>query len=497
MDEPECGPATSESVRKFDDKLPSIRHSTPSPACLRRLPSIPAILNGTTTAYGSSIEPQILSPLEPEGKSWKWHEEQGKHERQEHGKQLERKERQRGAQYKENGRHGQEEQLAQREPHVLQEYGMQDEQDKQGPSLNAVSHNHSSTPELLFLDGEAMQMVFERLVKGRWVNDDCINVLLEAFNPDPALWYIAPTQLTSRNTHEGSIYSKFRDVTTIPRKLMFPVYLPNHWTLVALDRQTKECIVYDPAGHVYNCVEAWGKVQKFLRQQNVFLSNVKVDMEPFLKLHQRDSTNCGIYVVATAIHVLHGQPPRRVTPGLWREVLARFFSTSDDLQYSWLREHLARPEIPWESILEKMTEALNSLSADIIHIEACEEETLLLLTMADKQLKVLAERACQRRREAKLHKWLSTMPSGAAQSMHVVLKQRTSDTVSQLKSLPKELQGSLQQMQKLIDACGRMREDIATTISDLNQRRVSLFEEILVVHADISRRLKALKKSGS
>lgn len=119
---------------------------------------------------------------------------------------------------------------------------MQDQRDKQRPAPNAVSHIYSLTPELVFLDVEAMQMMLEGLVNGGLVNDDCINVLLEALNPDPSLWYIAPTQLTLGISYEGSLCSKFPDGTSVRIKLMSPVHLPKHGTLAVRDRQIQQII---------------------------------------------------------------------------------------------------------------------------------------------------------------------------------------------------------------------------------------------------------------
>jgi hypothetical protein len=149
-----------------------------------------------------------------------------------------------------------------------------------------------------FLADQAMREAFNRLTHQGWINDDCINALLEAFNPDPSLWYIASTHLVKQT--DNTILSRFKDVGSLPRKLMFPLHLASlsHWTLAVFDRRDKRCIIYDPKGP---SKMAWEMVRPFLKQQNLLPRDATVDIDPFPNVPQHDDINCGVFVIATRV----------------------------------------------------------------------------------------------------------------------------------------------------------------------------------------------------
>ena len=78
--------------------------------------------------------------------------------------------------------------------------------------------------EQYFLDPQAMQRAADLLARDQWINDDCINQVLEVFNPDPTAWYVATTHLVSSGDHSETAMSKQKDfLSNPPRKLLLPL----------------------------------------------------------------------------------------------------------------------------------------------------------------------------------------------------------------------------------------------------------------------------------
>lgn len=86
---------------------------------------------------------------------------------------------------------------------------------------------------------------------------------------------------------------------------------------------------------------AWDMVRGFLERHDLLPRDVTVDLDPFPSVRQSDDVNCGVFVIATALYLLHDKVIERVTPGLWRELLAAFFSTKCEPPRGWIENHLA------------------------------------------------------------------------------------------------------------------------------------------------------------
>ena len=237
-----------------------------------------------------------------------------------------------------------------------------------------------------FLADQAMREAFNSLTQQKWINDDCIIALLEAFNPDPSLWYIASTHLVKQT--DNTILSRFKDVGSLPRKLMFPLHLPStsHWTLAVFDRIGKRCIIYDPKGP---SKMAWEMVRRFLKRQNLLPRDATVDIDPFPNVRQHDDINCGVFVIATALHLLQDKAIERVTPGLWRELLASFFSTTGEQPCAWMDSRVAAAEKSTESekairvAIESNLRDVKIMDATSSDFKAYTEEVRVLLSMAE------------------------------------------------------------------------------------------------------------------
>jgi hypothetical protein len=351
-------------------------------------------------------------------------------------------------------------------------------------------------PELPhFLADQAMREAFNSLTQQKWINDDCIIALLEAFNPDPSLWYIASTHLVKQT--DNTILSRFKDVGSLPRKLMFPLHLPStsHWTLAVFDRIDKRCIIYDPKGP---SEMAWEMVRRFLKRQNLLPRDATVDIDPFPNVRQHDDINCGVFVIATALHLLQDKAIERVTPGLWRELLASFFSTTGEQPCAWMDSRVAAAEMSTESekairvAMERNLRDVKIMDATSSDFKAYTEEVRLLLAMAESQMKVLETRDQRRSKLVSTCDWFSNMPDFVDGIVRQEIFHQRKDAIKQLIMLPKVPSGGIKQLQTLKDSCARKVDDCDRVASNLKRRRKDSIHVVMASYADIGRRLKRL-----
>ena len=346
-----------------------------------------------------------------------------------------------------------------------------------------------------FLADQAMREAFNSLTQQRWINDDCINALLEAFNPDPSLWYIASTHLVKQT--DNTILSRFKDVGSLPRKLMFPVHLPStsHWTLAVFDRRDKRCIIYDPKGP---SEMAWEMVRRFLKGQNLLPRDATVDIDPFPNVRQHDDINCGVFVIATALHLLQDKAIERVTPELWRELLASFFSTTAEQPCAWMDSRVAAAEKSTESekairvAIESNLRDVKIMDATSSDFKAYTEEVRVLLSMAEAQIKVLETREQRRSKLVSMCDWFSSMPDFVDGIVRQEISHQREDAIKQLVMLPRVPLGGIKQMQTLKNSCVRKVDDCDRVASNLERRRKDLIRAVMASYADIGRRLKGL-----
>jgi hypothetical protein len=346
-----------------------------------------------------------------------------------------------------------------------------------------------------FLADQAMREAFNSLTHQGWINDDCINALLEAFNPDPSLWYIASTHLVKQT--ENTILSRFKDVGSLPRKLMFPLHLPStsHWTLAVFDRIGKRCIIYDPKGP---SKMAWEMVRRFLKRQNLLPRDATVDIDPFPNVRQHDDINCGVFVIATALHLLQDKAIERVTPGLWRELLASFFSTTGEQPCAWMDSRVAAAEKSTESekairvAIESNLRDVKIMDATSSDFKAYTEEVRVLLSMAEAQIKVLETREQRRSKLVSTCDWFSSMPDFVDGIVRQEIFHQREDAIKELVMLPRVPSGGIKQLQTLKDSCARKVDDCDRVASNLKRRRKDLINVVMASYADIGRRLTRL-----
>jgi hypothetical protein len=366
-----------------------------------------------------------------------------------------------------------------------------------------ISNDGVLKEEPYFLDDQAMQRVADLLTQNKAINDDCINRVLEVFSPDPTAWYVASTHLIPLGDHSEAAPPKHKDFLGDPqRKLLFPLHLPSmsHWTLVTFDRKHKHCLVYDPMGSK-NCNELASRtVQKFLNGHGLWDGEVTIDSDPFPFVRQTDGVNCGIFVIAVGLQLLHDRPVRPVTPKLWRELLTAYFCTKSEPPRGWITSYLANRarsadsgRAPTATIERKIedAEAVNAATSDV---KACIEEIRLLLDLVDVQTSKLEKREQERDKLIEMRRWCLSMPAYADRFMTGVVAARGDLATAQLKSLPRMINGGVRQLGILKKSCFRAINDCEQVSSTLEQRGNDLRDIAMVAYHDFGSKLAALEK---
>ena len=289
-------------------------------------------------------------------------------------------------------------------------------------SEKPIKNDNPVKEEHYFLDDQAMKRAADLLAQDQWINDDCINQVLEVFNPDPTTWYVANTHLVLSVDRSETAMSKRKDFLSIaPRKLLFPVHLPSmsHWTLVVYDRKHKRCLVYDPMGN-RKCNElALNIVQRFLGSRGLWDEEAIIEKNPFPSVRQNDSINCGIFIIAVGLLVLHDRPVETITPKLGRGLLAEYFCNKSDPPREWITSYLAsitKPtdcKSPQAATIERKIYDANVVSVAVSHVTACIEEIRLLLELSDVQASTLEKRQHECNKLTEMREWSSSMPSSA------------------------------------------------------------------------------------
>jgi hypothetical protein len=366
-----------------------------------------------------------------------------------------------------------------------------------------VPNDGAVKEEPYFLDDQAMRRVADLLTQDKWINDDCINKVLEAFNPDPVTWYVASTHLVLHGEHPETVSPKQKDLwVDPPRKLLFPLHLSSmsHWALAVFDRERNHCLVFDPMGSK-KCNELASKiVQGFLRRHGLWKGEVVMDCDPFPSVRQTDSTNCGIFVLAVALHLLHGRKVETVTPKLWRELLAAYFFTKSEPPREWITGYLASTQKSADSewtqdiAIERKIKDAERVKAATSDVKACTEEIRLLLKLVDVQVPKLEEREEKRSKLINIRIWCAGIPECADRLTKEVITAYREKTTAELRALPKMVKGGVRQLQIVRNSCARAIDDCEQVVSTLERRRNDLHEKLMKAYHDITSKLVALEK---
>jgi hypothetical protein len=372
-----------------------------------------------------------------------------------------------------------------------------------GPVIIPNDQNGTLEDELYFLEDQAMKRVVDLLTGEKWVNDDCINSILEAFNPDPAAWYVASTHLIAKGDYPEAALSKHKDfLGDPPRKLLFPLHLPSmsHWTLVFFDRKHKHCQVYDPMSSK-TCKELASKtVQKFLSGHGLWDGEVTIGTNPFPLMRQTDNINCGIFVIVVGLHLLHGRPVESITPKLWRGLLAAYFCNKSEPPHEWTTSYLTSiarsAECEWtqDTTIERKMKDVEAAGVTASNITACVEEIRLLLELVDVQASNLEMREQERNELIEMRKWCLGMPASADRHTKGVIMASVNLTMARLKAMPRLVRGGVRQLQVLRKSCSSAMSEYERVSSTLKQKRNDLRDGAMDAYHDFGSKLAALEK---
>lgn len=366
-----------------------------------------------------------------------------------------------------------------------------------------VSNDGALKEESYFLDDQAMQRAADLLTQNKWINDDCINTVLAAFKPDPTAWYVASTHVVPLGEHPETVSPKQRDLLVDPpRKLLLPLHLSgmSHWTLAVFDRKHNRCLVFDPMGS-QKCNELASKiVQGFLRRHGLWAGEPAMDYDPLPWVRQTDSVNCGIFVLVVALHLLHGRAVETITPKLWRELLAAYFTTKSEPPREWITSYLASTgksaDSEWtqNTAIERKIEDAERMSAATSDVKARTEEIRLLLELVDVQVPILEKREEQRSELINIRMWCVGMPECADRLTRGVITAYKEKTTAELRALPKMVKGGVRQLGIVRKSCTRAIDDCEKVSSTLERRRNDLREKAMKAYHDFASKLAALEK---
>lgn len=374
---------------------------------------------------------------------------------------------------------------------------------KREPEKPIIKNDGLVKDEQYFLDDQAMQRIVDLLTRDKWINDDCINQVLEVFNPDPTAWYVATTHVILLGDHSETAMSKHKDFfSNAPRKLLFPVHLPSmsHWALVMYDRKHTRCLVYDSMGS-RKCNElALSAVREFLGNRGLWDEETSVETNPFPLVRQTDSINCGVFIIAVGLHLLHDRPVESITPKLWRGLLAAYFCNKSEPPRGWITSYLAsiaKPtdcEGPQVATIERKIDDAEAISVAVSHVTACIAEIRLLLELLDSQVLMLEKRHQERNKLMEMRKWCFSMPSFADPLTKGIITARGDLTEKHLKAMPRLVKGGTRQLQVLRKSCLGAISDCEKVSSTLDQRRIDLHNEAMDAYQKFGSKLVALEK---
>ncbi|KAK1827963.1 hypothetical protein QBC39DRAFT_436769 [Podospora conica] len=194
------------------------------------------------------------------------------------------------------------------------------------PAVPATPANPSDPPTLdvIWRPGLLVDDDRQRLVAPEgWLSGTVMNLALEAVCSPTACFAVTSDVLvpTSRSENHGAYREKIRG----EQAFVLPLHLGgNHWALAHLRCAAKVAAVYDSLESAGHRDEAQDIVQRFIGAflgDDIFEWQVTAAASP----QQGDSSSCGVFAIATAVHILFGRavPSAPYRSGLWRVLVAR------------------------------------------------------------------------------------------------------------------------------------------------------------------------------
>ena len=324
---------------------------------------------------------------------------------------------------------------------------------------------------------------------------DFIDALLQAFNPNPASWYVAPAQMLRTEGAVGTVPTAFRDPATLPDKLLFPICTESraHWTLAVFDRTTKDCYVFDPEDSQSATEPTWTTVKLFLEQTGILQGEATKRPDVFPTVRQNDTANNAILVAALALHVMHSAQTDDMSEGILRELLAEYLPTGNRQPGGWWESRLAEltarkaSETRGDVGVEGNTKDAEALDAAVKVIQSYARESRVLLEMIESQL----QRAEMHRELANLEKWCQEAPRGVDVLLSALISRSREGTTKKLKALPNLSEECSLQLRSFREKCMSFVGGCDRSVMTLEKRRAAVVDLVTAKHRECARRLAA------
>ena len=336
------------------------------------------------------------------------------------------------------------------------------------------------------LPDQSLQPTPDSVKHDEWTEDDCIDALLQSFNPDPSTWFIAPTLMFRVGSTVNTVLLELRVMETLPKMMLFPMrgVGASHWTLAVFDRVRAHCLVFDAGGSQSVTRQVWATVEPFLRQSEMLQGEASAELDPFPSVRRSEDIDYGIYVMIVALHKLHGKPVDRVSPRLWRSLLAGFFHSREETSQERLNRFFAdvtqftRSEMTQHVGIEqnvKDAEALDTAKRDA---QLYAQEAKFLLAITESQL----QKEDRRKELAVVYKWLLMKPGNADEVVSNLVDLQQNHIVSQVEELPEIPGWCRKQLHMLKGNCSRAVVECERASLALEARRKALVEKAASRH---------------
>ena len=336
------------------------------------------------------------------------------------------------------------------------------------------------------LPDQSLQPISDNLKHDEWTDDDCIDALLQSFNPDPSTWFIAPTLMFRVGSTVDTVLHELRDMETLPKMMLFPMRGVGaaHRTLAVFDRVRAHCLVFDAGGSQSVTRQAWATVEPFLKQSGMLQEEASAELDPFPSVRRSEDIDYGIYVMIVALHKLHGKPVDRVSPRLWRSLLAGFFHSREETSQERLNRFFAdvtqstRSEMTQHVGIEQNAEDAEALDTAKQDAQLFAQEAKFLLAITESQL----QKEDRRKGLAGVYNWLLSKPENADVFVRDLVDLQSNYVVSQVETLPVIPGWCRKQLHMLKGNCSRAAVECERASLALEARRKALVEKATSRH---------------
>jgi hypothetical protein len=296
-----------------------------------------------------------------------------------------------------------------------------------------------------------------------WTDDDRVDMILRTYNPDPSIWYVVPTQMVQADGAVSATLPEFRGAESSPKMVLIPLRGADgaQRTLISFDRMQAHGTIFDTRSCDQFAKMAWSTAQTLLTQIGILQGEASMDLHPLPSVHLNEGVSYGVLLVIAALHKLHEIPIDRVSPRLWRGLLAGFFPDGRDPPQKRLERLLAdltkltSSEANEAIGIERNTDDAEALNRAKKTVQSYAEQSRLLLEMTGSQLRSGEER----KKVAKAHEWLLARPSDTdvIGSELATLETKVVSQLGTLPEIPEWCEGQLRSIrtscQYLVDEC--------------------------------------------